>query len=42
VAEAARQEATTRSIELKYGEEERRRLAASDTSMARAEFSDRA
>jgi len=29
-------------LERKYGEEERRRPAASDTSMTRAEFSDRA
>jgi hypothetical protein len=42
VAEAARRGATTSRIELKYGEEERRRIAASDISMARVEFSDRA
>jgi hypothetical protein len=38
VDEAAGLGATTSSIVLKYGEEERRRPAASDTSMARAEF----
>jgi hypothetical protein len=42
VAEDARQRETTKRMELKYGEEERRRLAASATSMARAEFSGRA